>query len=54
MCVIKEYQYYIYSLSKYQKKVKEDQERPIRSKTVNMVKTRQKQVKKGLKNGQKH
>ena len=39
--VIKEYQYYTISLSKYQIKVKEDQEWPIRSKMVNTVKTRQ-------------
>ena len=52
-CVIKEYQYYTISLSKYQKKVKEGQEQPIRSKVVNTVKTRQNRSEK-VKNGQKH
>ena len=51
-CVIKEYQYYTIILSKYQKKVKEGQERPILSKMVNTVKTRKKRSKKA-KNGHK-
>ena len=41
-CVIKVYQYYTISLSKYQKKVKEGQEQPTRSKLVNTVKIRKK------------
>ena len=54
-CVIKEYQYYTISLSKYQKKVKEGQEPPIRSKMVNTVKNRwRKKRSKKVKNGQKH
>ena len=52
-CLIKEFQYFTISMSKYQKKVKEGQKQPIRSSMVNTVKTRQNRSKK-VENGQKH
>ena len=53
-CVIKEYQYYTISLSKYQKNVKEGQERPIRSKWSIRSKPEEKKRSKKVKNGLKH